>query len=165
MSNAPAFIKKEIEAQNVSASSSVHSMFMEAAFQNVLEAEFTLSSLKNEKQKVISAMDFNIAEAEYDLRESMKAIDAIMKESGEFEVGLTIGHNHYKINYSTPRQSVKIVDIDAVPDEFCKIERKPKLKEIGELLKNGNTNWAMFELGEKKLQWKAIKHIKEIENE
>jgi hypothetical protein len=68
----------------------------------------------------------------------------------------------FKIGWTTPRETVK-AEPDATPDQFCKIERKPKLKEIAEHLKHLRQanlplpNWASFERGASKLAWKAVK--------
>lgn len=63
----------------------------------------------------------------------------------------------YKLSFTKPRGSVKCPDSDAVPDEFCKIERKPKLKEIKEYLDAGNeSNWASIEYTEPKVTYKVM---------
>lgn len=139
---------------------SIHQQFVEAAFQVVLEAVDALSAAKSKRDKLLYEVDREVLSASKSVEDAMNNIESLMKESGEYEI-LLPGENgiDYKINYSTPRQSVKIVDPNAVPDLFCKIERKPKLKEIGDLLKAGGShNWASLEYGEKKLQWKAVKH-------
>lgn len=127
-------------------------------FAKVLKADAAIAEAKTAKQEAEAKAKLAINAAEAKAREAWDAIEAIMTETGEYEMLLPDNHIDYKISYTTPRQSVK-VDESAVPDEFVKIERKPKLKEIGEYLKTQDTlpNWASFERGEAKLTYKAIK--------
>lgn len=47
------------------------------------------------------------------------------------------------------RESVRILDEASVPDALCKIERKPKLTDIKNLLQSGTSvNWAVVERSE-----------------
>lgn len=86
-------------------------------------------------------------------------IEKEMSLTGEFEIKIEGELTDYKIYWTTPRESVKVINSDAVPDEFCKIERKPKLKEIGDFIRQEKSppNWAMIEKGESKLTYKLIK--------
>jgi hypothetical protein len=92
-----------------------------------------------------------------------------MAETGKVEVLLPGAVTDFKIGWSTPRETVR-VEPDAVPDEFCKIERKPRLKEIGEYLKGLRDagepfpNWGGFQTGASKPAWKAVKKSTKIEN-
>ncbi len=64
----------------------------------------------------------------------------------------------YKISYTTPRQKVVIADIEAVPMEYVRMKREPKMIEIKKLLDAGEThNWCKLEAGERHLQWRIIK--------
>lgn len=141
----------------------LHTSFIEAAFLAMRDAEDALSAAKSnlDHETVLLTNAKNAAEKK--LADTWIEIEKLMAESGEYEINLL--KHHAKICYSSPRQSVKIVDIDAMPDEFCYIVRKPKLKEIGNMLKAGlQTNYASLEYGEKKLMWKAIKKVKESAN-
>lgn len=134
----------------------------EEAFKRILECERSLSSAKAELQKAETIFGGAVNRAEKDLKDAWEAIEGIMAQTGEYEI-LLPGENgmDYKIAWSTPRQSVKIVDDAAVPDEFCRVKREPDKKKIKEELESGaKHNWAALEYGEKHLTWKAIKHGK-----
>lgn len=96
------------------------------------------------------------AEKEADM--AAKAIQEEMATTGEYEIIVPGEYCNYKIYFTVPRESVKVI-ADAVPDEFCKIERTPKLKEIGEFLKTQENppNWAKIEIGESSLTYKLLK--------
>ena len=127
-------------------------------FAEVLKADAIISEAKTAKRDAEAKAMFAINGAEKRAADAWAAIESLMKETGEIEVILPDDHIDYKISYTTPRQSVK-VDEAAVPDEFVRIERKPKLKEIGDYLKTLDTppNWASFEQGKPKLTYKAVK--------
>lgn len=137
---------------------SIETQFFEAAFQAVLAAENELAEIKTKLDEVSTLLGNAKNGAEKRLADAWLEVEKMMAENGEYESIIVGQEIDYKICYTTPRQSVKIVNAEAVPDEYCKIERKPKLKEIGDLLKAGlQTNYATLEYGDKKLQWKAIK--------
>lgn len=135
-----------------------HEQALIDAFARVLRSEEAISGLK-------SGMDMLKRDLELQERElagAWQGVADLMASTGEPEVTLPGAGVDYKIGWTPPRESVK-VDADAVPDEFCKIERKPKLKEIAEHL-NGLRdsaaalpNWGSFQLGASRLTWKAIK--------
>ena len=108
-------------------------------------------------------LGMKVTGAENALSQAWEAVQKLMAETGEPEVLLPGAVTDYKIAPSTPRETVKVESPDAVPDEFCKIERKPRLKEIGEFMKGLRDqnlplpNWARFEHGASKLGWKAVK--------
>lgn len=132
------------------------------AFAAVLEAEKAVSSAAKELDDATIMLSLKKSQAETELNAAWQAVETIMKETGEFEVNLPGEYNDYVIYYSKPSKRVK-ASTEATPDEFIKIERKPKLKEIGdhlkELLAKGEPlpNWAAFEEGTPKLCWKAKK--------
>jgi hypothetical protein len=132
------------------------------AFAAVLRAEQEVSAAKTVLDEAVTPLRQKLTGAETRLTSAWVEVERLMGSTGEFEVLLPGDVTDYKISFSTPRESVD-VDADAVPDEFCKIERKPKLKEIGEHLKGLRDsdqplpNWGRFKLGERKLGWKAIK--------
>lgn len=139
-----------------------HQQQLLTAFTQVLSAEERIASDKAKLAEVTINLKSAIAEAEIELTEAWKQIEQLLSETGEYEALLPGTVTDYKIGWSSPVERVK-ADPDATPDEFCKIERKPKLKEIGEHLKairaEGQPlpNWASFERGEPKLGWKAVK--------
>jgi hypothetical protein len=138
-----------------------HTAAMMAAFAKVLAAEEAIRVAKVEQSEAMTLLGLKVATSETALAEAWKSIEQLMNESGEFEVLLPGTATDYRIGYSTPRLSAKVESPDAVPDEFVKIERKPKLKEIGDYLKGlpaeSLPNWARLEAGERKLGWKSIK--------
>lgn len=131
-------------------------------FAILLKAEEESANAKAALTEALTPLQFAVNAAEKKVADAWTEIEAAMKETGEYEVVLPGSVTDYKIVWSAPRERVK-ADPEATPDEFVKIERKPKLKEIGEHLKalrdEGNPlpNWASVESGEAKLQWKAIK--------
>lgn len=112
----------------------------------IAEIKSQMSKLSDEKSTYERAAD----EARIALADEMAA-NGVTEDTIEGELV------NYKLCYTTPRQSVK-ADAEATPDEFCKIERVPKLKEIKEFLDAGNqVNWASVQLGESKLTYKVVK--------
>lgn len=135
----------------------LHEEYIQAAFDCVLKAEAELTEIDGKLSKSVAALRMERALAESTLYKAWKALDFLMQETGEVEVLLKADNGWNKIYYTTPRQKV-VVDDAAVPDNFCKIERKPKLKEIGEELDRGALfNWARYETGESKLAWRNVK--------
>jgi hypothetical protein len=139
-----------------------HETTLVEAFAEVLKAEDTLREAKTKFQEAAAVLEREVALAEQALKAAWVDVNDLLAETGEFEVTLPGSVTDYKLYFTTPTQRVK-VEPEAVPDEFCKIERKPKLKEIGDYLKQlkevggSPPNWARFEAGESKLAWKAIK--------
>ena len=126
-------------------------------FMAVLEAEKAVAEASNKLAQAQTLFGQVKAKAEHQLALAWAAFEADMKEGGEYEVFIEDITHDYKIAYQKGREKVIIADESAVPDEFCKIERKPKLREIAEHLKTAQTNWAKFERSEPKLQWKIVK--------
>lgn len=130
-----------------------------AAFALVRDAEDALAEAKADAQRAIQKAN----QAEHALALAWDAVASLMAATGEYEAVLPGIDTDYLIAWSKPRESVKVIDPEAVPDEFCKLERKPRLKEIGDMLKecrdNGITlpNWAALEPGQPKLGWKPVK--------
>lgn len=140
-----------------------HESAMMTAFVRVLRAEDRIRLAKSELDDATSRLKLEINQGEHDLAVAWEGMQALMAETGEVETTLPGAANDYRIHWTSPRESVKVEDADAVPDEWCKIERKPKLAEIGKMLKGlaatGGQfpNWATLERGEAKLAWKAVK--------
>jgi hypothetical protein len=86
-----------------------------------------------------------------------------MSETGEVEVMLPDENHDYKIAWSTPPEVVDVPDAAAVPDEFVKVERVPKKKEILDHLKSlresgsAPPNWATIERNPGKLTYRLVK--------
>jgi hypothetical protein len=140
-----------------------HESAMMRAFINVIKAEQRISAAKSELDQHTARLKSEISAAEMAMGTAWDDIQALLTETGEVEVVLPGAANDYRIAWSNPRESVKVEDPSAVPDDFVKIERKPKLKEIGDYLKNlrkgkyAMPNWARLEKGESKLMWESIK--------
>ena len=136
-----------------------HETALIRAFADVISAEKAIAREKAEMDR----HKLEVNKAESSLQRAWETIAGLMKETGEVEVLLPGETTDYRIGYGTPRESVSIENPDAVPDEWCKMERAPKKKEIGEHLKalrdagEALPNWAKLERGEAKLQWKAVK--------
>ena len=131
----------------------------ESKFQVILECESDLSAAKTELQKATTLFGQAVNGAQKRLDDAWKDMEAYMASTGEYEITLPGDGIDYKIGWSTPRQSVKIVDDAAVPDEFCRIKREPDKKKIKEELESGKAhNWASLEYGEKHLQWRSVKN-------
>ena len=140
-----------------------HQQALLTSFAKVLQAEDKISTGKAKLAEVTTNLKAAIAEGELALRDAWKEIEQLLSETGEYEVLLPGTVTDYKISRSRASERI-VADPDATPDEFCKIERKPKLKEIGDHLKTLRDagqpipNWASIERGEPKLGWKAVKH-------
>lgn len=139
-----------------------HQQRLLQAFGVVLTAEDAVSAVKRRQDEAVTLLQQERNQAEAMLATAWAEVQKLMVETGEVEVVLPGEATDFKIAWSTPRETVK-VEPDAVPDEFCKIERKPRLKEIGEYLKGLRDskldfpNWGSFKTGASKLGWKAIK--------
>ena len=139
-----------------------HSATLTHAFADVLQAEDDIRAAKVELDETTGRLKRQIAIGEIALAEAWRVIAELMKETGELEVELPGANTNYLIRWGTSRESVK-AEPDALPDEFVKVERKPKLKEIGDHLRKlrdrGSPfpNWARFESSTPQLTWKAVK--------
>ncbi len=139
-----------------------HQQRLLTAFGSVLRAETAISEVKQRQADVEALLSEEKRCYEAELSTAWEDIKVLMEETGEFEIVLPGEVMDFKIGWSTPRETVK-AEPDATPEEFCKTEKKPKLKEIAEhlnLLRSAGAdlpNWASFQIGEAKLGWKAIK--------
>lgn len=133
------------------------------AFGAVLQAEEVLRVAEVALRDQAAALSLKVAEAETALRDAWLGVEQIMQETGEVELLLPGEAGDYKIAYGASRESVKCESVDAVPDEFVRLERKPKLKEIGDHLKglraigSAMPNWAALERKPGRLAWKLVK--------
>lgn len=139
------------------AGDNIREEMLKAAFQEVLAQERAAAQAQSELTSITAELKIKIGYAEKAQEAAWAQIAEMMKETGEWQVIIPSEELDYKISYSALRKSVK-ANADAAPDEYVKIERKPKMKEIKELLESGQqVNWASFEESAPKLQWKAIK--------
>jgi len=147
---------------NFSTDAEEHQQALMTAFIALLAAE---DEERTARAAIKAAQEANAAalrHAEQAQAEAWAEIARLMAETGEVEVVLPDETHDYKIGYGTSRESVK-ADPDACPDEFVKVERKPKLKEIGDHLKAlrdkgaAAPNWARLEKSEPKLSWTLVK--------
>jgi hypothetical protein len=140
-----------------------HQQTLTRAFNALLVAEDVARAAQKDIEREKTRAQLIANEVEAKVCEARAALEQLMAETGEVEIILPGKVNDYKIGYSTPRESVKVETPSAVPEEFCKLELKPKLKEIGEHLKalrdagKPLPNWASLEKGTPKLQWTSVK--------
>lgn len=139
-----------------------HQQRLLVAFGAVLRVEDAISDVKRRQVEAETLLQQERNRYESELEKAWFEVERLMTETGEVEVLLPGEATDFKIAWSTPRETVK-AEPDATPDEFCRVERKPKLKEIADHLKSLRAsgadlpNWASFQLGESKLGWKAVK--------
>jgi len=125
---------------------------MKEYFIRWVTADNAIFDLKNRLSDIENEIKKQQAEAD----DAQLAIANEMNESGVLEETIAGELIDYVLYFTKGRESVKVENPDAVPDEFCKIERKPKLKEIKEYIASGNhVNWACVETGSGKLSYKA----------
>jgi translation elongation factor EF-Ts len=122
-----------------------------------IELDSQLEAAKKHKREVVAKADSAIAKLEAERDMLIEQVDAEMKANGVFEDLIEGKMHNYKITYQQQPERV-IVDDDAVPDDMCKIERKPRLAEIKAMLAEGKqVNWARLERNEPKLVWRMVK--------
>lgn len=122
-----------------------------------IDIDGEIEAEKRRKRELIMQCDRTIATLEAERDSIIAAFDAEMKANGVLEDIIQGKLHNYKIAYQKQPERV-VVEADAVPDEYCKIERKPKLAEIKAMLQDGaQTNWAKLERSEPKLNWKMVK--------
>jgi hypothetical protein len=140
-----------------------HNLAVLTAFAAVRKAEQVVDVAIAELKEQERLLRPKILESETLLRDAWLKIEHLMVETGEVELILPGEFYDFKIGYGATRDSVKVVDPAAVPDEYVKLERKPLLKEIGEYLRglrDGSVampNWAALERSPPKLGYKVVK--------
>jgi hypothetical protein len=117
-----------------------------------MEAEKNISELKTKKAEI----EAEITKYDRELEAARGEYTAYMKDNGLTEDEIIGEYVNYKISFSKPRGNVKC-EPSAVPDEFCDIVRKPRLKEIREYLEENTVNWAAIEFAEPTLSYKVTK--------
>ena len=149
-------------------------------YEEIQEQCLTLLAIIHKSERAVVAIEAEQARVNdsYEKRKAVeldarrRAIDsfaAIMEKTGEVEVVLPGENVDYVVRWTTPRESVKIVDIRAVPDEYLNepAERTAKKKEIGLYIKECRKlnkplpNWAVMEKGKSELTWGSRKKGKE----
>lgn len=95
--------------------------------------------------------------------DAWERIAVLMAETGEVEVILPDHAHDYRIGYTATPEVADVPDPDAVPDEFCKVERSPRRKEILDHLKSLRDagqplpNWASITRNPGRLAYKLVK--------
>lgn len=119
-----------------------------------IAADAKIANLKEQ----LAELQAEIAAQEREAQDASSIMRQEMQENGLLEDLIEGEHINYKIHFTTPKGAVKCPNPDAVPDDFCKIERKPELKKIKEFFDEGNqVNWATIEFSEPKLTYKLVK--------
>lgn len=111
---------------------------------NLLEAEQNYKDAKR-------ALDSARAEEVRMKRQMERMTDTLSKyiaEHGPQEID--VDGYIYKVRQTTPQGRLVVPDVEAVPDEWVKVEKKPKLKEIKDHIKETGEvfNWCAIEYGE-----------------
>lgn len=113
-------------------------------------------------QKIKTSIDdltMDLSDAKKEAETAKFAVQEEMATTGEYEVNIPGEYCDYRIYFTSIRSSIKVSSPESVPDEFCKIERIPKLTEIKEYLSKTDTlpNWAVVESSVPKLTYKIQK--------
>ncbi len=128
------------------------------SFKSILENDALISQIREKLTEDTTIANNTIAALENENRQHWETIKTEMEANGLLEDTIEGDYCDYVIYTTTGRESVKVENPDAVPDEFCKLERKPKLTEIKKHIQEGNqVNWACIERGEGKLTYKIKK--------
>lgn len=130
-------------------------------FSRILAYEQKIRDLQAKARDAATAIGFEINTVEREAEGAWSTIRGIMESAGvvsETLPGEADSPNDYQLSFSTPRESVDVPDVEAVPDDFVKLKKEADKKKIGDYLKAGNTpNWASMKLGESKLSWRPVK--------
>lgn len=128
---------------------------IEESLKNWLLADAKIAKIKTG----IDDLKADLADAEKEAETAKFAVQEEMAGTGEYEVNVPGEYCDYRIYFTAPRSSTKVSSPDAVPDEFCKMERIPKLTEIKEYLATVDTlpNWVVIEMSTPKLTYKIQK--------
>lgn len=133
------------------------------AFAEYLRAANQHSQAKQVLDEAVQPLQDAVNKASIAEGDAWRAVEHLMRENGVAEEIIPGDTIDYKLAYSAGRESVSVENPDAVPDQFCKIERKPKMKEIGDHLKYLAShdqpwpNWASITKSQPKLNWKTVK--------
>jgi hypothetical protein len=142
-----------------------HQQALIEAFAEIVKAENQKSAVATAAAEAETRYAAELRAVENVLTAAWGKVEKLLVETGEVSVSLPGAVTDYEIYRTTPRESVKVLDPAAVPEAFCKVERKPKLKEIGDYIRGQQRanlpvpNWASLERGESRLAWRAVKKI------
>lgn len=134
-------------------------MELKEAFVKLREAEDELHRLECEKKQADDEMAAFLDRAKSDIERYENICATIMRENGVLEDVVEGLVSNYKLYFGSPRRTIDIVDENAVPDEWVKIERKPKKREIANAFKDAASlpNWLQWKEGEGRFQWRPVK--------
>jgi hypothetical protein len=133
------------------------------AFAEVIAGETDERLAKDAIKAVEDRYASQIRQGQNRQRDAWARIAKLMAETGEVEVILPDLAQDYKLAYNTPPEKVDVPDESAVPDEWCKLERAVKKKELLSYLKglrdvgDPMPNWATLQRGSASLGYKLIK--------
>lgn len=126
----------------------------QAASKKKAAADATLKRARNDKQAAKDAL------MNYINTHKGECVDPATGEIGKVIILPTPLDGHVlKISKRKNAPTVDIIDVNAVPDEYCKIERKPKLNEIKAAYKGAETlpNWLVFNEGSETINIDVVK--------
>jgi hypothetical protein len=133
------------------------------AFAGVLQGEASKREAELAIKQVQEKYAPQLRQAEQQIEKGWHTIAALLSAAGLVEETLPGNDFDFKIAYITPPERVECPDVAAVPDEWCKIERTVKKKEVLDHLKKlldaGQPlpNWATIARGHGSLGYKPIK--------
>lgn len=135
-----------------------------ALFAKLLVAEKKLSEEKQKADEVINNLKLAVSKAEYEFEAAKAAMQKHMEDNGVVEDLLEGDFNDFKISFTKPKEIVDITEMEALPDEFVRVKKEPKKKELLDYIKSfpehKRPNWATLKFGEKTLTWRSVKKSK-----
>lgn len=136
-------------------------------FNELLVAEQEVYEAENQLKRAKHPLEIKLLAAENKLKTAKRYLDEEMQKQ-KLVTAKVIGANaDYIINYSPPRKSVEVVDIEALPDEFVRVKKEPDKIKLKEHLEKCAAetgflpNYAKFSFGEPILQWRLKKKTHE----
>lgn len=132
-------------------------------FSEWIKAEELLHEAEKRLSETSQVLQLEVNGLSSKVKRVREEIGEVLQKNGVLETIIPGKVMDYKVYFPTPKESVKVEDVNAVPDEWCRVERKANLKEIGEYMKGLREvdaplpNWAIFQTGETKVSWKAVK--------
>lgn len=134
-------------------------MELKQAFVHLLESIDELKRLESEKKQADFEMGKFMAEAKAKVDQYEGMCSRLMREDGVTEEIIESDLARFKLTFSTPTKTLDIPDVDAVPDEFIKTERKPMKREIKDAYGDFDVlpNWVQWKEGESKFVYRVLK--------
>ena len=130
-------------------------------FAELLKAEQELAEIKAQANNIANEWTVKVQNANYKHEAAKAVMQEYMESNGVTEEVFVGDSVDYKVCFTTPRETVDTPDVDALPDEFARIKKEPKKKELLEHIKSlpehERPNWATLKLGEKSLTWRLVK--------